>query len=351
MHHFPRQIRTFLAFRRMPMASHPLRSTKRTFAFGEEPHGGAGGIRTHGTVAGPTVFKTVAFDHSATAPGEILSKNIFIDILCIVPKLPLIITAPHAHTTVPLKYRRRMQLSTQKIWQCSDPFTNETCQHPKAAHTLIGTHHRLLGDVNREPTISAAFRESDFYNTSVWRQGQQLSEEEKKELLLRHWMPYAESVVHALHELIEAGYKKILLVDHHNTASDHPLNKKGEYIPSMVISNFGSRRRASLRRKKGLTTMPARAMKLFANELRNHIGLSCEINNVYYGGHIIQWVARHVSENHSGCTLYAVQFEYNLNYIWNPLSGKVDDAAKQKINRGFVRAVDALADFLKLEMR
>jgi hypothetical protein len=30
--------------------------------------GGEGGIRTHGTLAGPTVFKTAAFDHSATSP-------------------------------------------------------------------------------------------------------------------------------------------------------------------------------------------------------------------------------------------------------------------------------------------
>jgi hypothetical protein len=31
-------------------------------------HGGGGGIRTHGTVAGTTVFKTVSFDHSDTPP-------------------------------------------------------------------------------------------------------------------------------------------------------------------------------------------------------------------------------------------------------------------------------------------
>lgn len=30
--------------------------------------GGGGRIRTHGTLAGPTVFKTVAIDHSATPP-------------------------------------------------------------------------------------------------------------------------------------------------------------------------------------------------------------------------------------------------------------------------------------------
>ena len=30
--------------------------------------GGGGGIRTHGALAGPTVFKTGAFDRSATPP-------------------------------------------------------------------------------------------------------------------------------------------------------------------------------------------------------------------------------------------------------------------------------------------
>jgi hypothetical protein len=32
--------------------------------------GGRGGIRTPGTVTSPTVFKTVAIDHSATLPDE-----------------------------------------------------------------------------------------------------------------------------------------------------------------------------------------------------------------------------------------------------------------------------------------
>ncbi len=31
--------------------------------------GGEGGIRTHETLARPTVFKTVAFNHSATSPA------------------------------------------------------------------------------------------------------------------------------------------------------------------------------------------------------------------------------------------------------------------------------------------
>jgi hypothetical protein len=31
--------------------------------------GGRGGIRTHGTIAGTTVFKTVSIDHSDTLPN------------------------------------------------------------------------------------------------------------------------------------------------------------------------------------------------------------------------------------------------------------------------------------------
>ena len=37
-------------------------------------NGGEGGIRTHGTLARSPVFKTGAFDHSATSPKYLISK-------------------------------------------------------------------------------------------------------------------------------------------------------------------------------------------------------------------------------------------------------------------------------------
>ena len=36
--------------------------------------GGEGGIRTHGTRKGSTVFETAAFDHSATSPSQTSPK-------------------------------------------------------------------------------------------------------------------------------------------------------------------------------------------------------------------------------------------------------------------------------------
>jgi hypothetical protein len=38
--------------------------------------GGRGGIRTHGTVAGTTVFKTVSIDHSDTLPRTLVTEVI-----------------------------------------------------------------------------------------------------------------------------------------------------------------------------------------------------------------------------------------------------------------------------------
>jgi hypothetical protein len=50
-----------------------------TFALHQE-NGGGGEIRTHGRVAPTTIFKTVAFNRSATPPGPIIitetKKNI-----------------------------------------------------------------------------------------------------------------------------------------------------------------------------------------------------------------------------------------------------------------------------------
>ena len=43
-----------------------------------KPDGGGSGIRTHETLAGLTVFKTVAIDHSAIPPCDILHRKAFV---------------------------------------------------------------------------------------------------------------------------------------------------------------------------------------------------------------------------------------------------------------------------------
>jgi hypothetical protein len=47
-----------------------LRSNRRANHYPDSPVSGGGGIRTHEAQKGPTVFKTVALDRSATPPGS-----------------------------------------------------------------------------------------------------------------------------------------------------------------------------------------------------------------------------------------------------------------------------------------
>lgn len=42
--------------------------SQATYFNWKKNYGGAGGIRTHGTISGPADFKSAALDHSTTAP-------------------------------------------------------------------------------------------------------------------------------------------------------------------------------------------------------------------------------------------------------------------------------------------
>jgi hypothetical protein len=53
----------------MSPQNHTTKIIKRLFINGLS-HGGWGGIRTHGTLARTPVFKTGAFNHSATHPDS-----------------------------------------------------------------------------------------------------------------------------------------------------------------------------------------------------------------------------------------------------------------------------------------
>ena len=56
------------------LAGERLRPTRPTLHVSNRARsvGGGGGIRTHGTLAGPTVFKTVTLNRSDTPPGTVL---------------------------------------------------------------------------------------------------------------------------------------------------------------------------------------------------------------------------------------------------------------------------------------
>jgi len=268
-----------------------------------------------------------------------------------VAKLPIIISAPHACSTVPKKWRKRMLLSDEQLWHFSDPFTAQTAKNSRAFSVHIAKHHRSLGDLNRVPTPETAFRKRDFHNNNkVWKDGKEPATFEKAELLQKYWFPYYEEIFLKLRKLIDNGAKRILFIDHHNTAFDHPAGKgQREYMPAIVVSNLGSRNVGGRVKSRGDVSIPAAALKFFAKTLHEETGLSAEMNQVYHGGYSIRWVIENAQRINPNVKVYGVQFEYNLGLIHNPLSRKNDLVAMEILHKKVNRAITRLAEYLKCD--
>jgi len=263
-------------------------------------------------------------------------------------KYPIIISAPHAQSTIPKKWRKRIALNDKQIWHFSDPFSNLTVRHSRAFSIHIAKTHRALGDLNRAPTPEIAFRKTDFHRKNkIWREGKEPTNFEKAKLLQKNWFPYYEEIFEKMRKLIAHGAKRILFIDHHNTASDHPAGDGREYMPAIVISNFGSRHRGGRVKSRGDTSMPASAMTFFRRILWEEVGLSAEINQIYHGGYSVRWVMENAKLIDPSVKIYGLQFEYNLGLIHNPLSEKNDLIALKLLKKKVNRAITRLAEHLK----
>ena len=276
--------------------------------------------------------------------------KLFATILPVTKRLPLIVSAPHACSAVPKEWRQRIQLTDEQIWHFSDPFSGKTAYHPRAFSTHIAKYHRVLGDLNRVPTPESAFRKKDFHGGNrVWKEGQEPNNFEKAELLQKYWFPYYENIFEKLRKLIAGGAKRILFVDHHNTSSDHPAGEGREYMPAIVISNFGSRGRGARVHSRGETSLPASALNFFRKALWDETELGSEINQIYHGGYSVKWVMENARAIDPNVKVYGVQFEYNLGLIHNPLSGRNDMVAQEMLQKKVNRAITRLAEYLKCD--
>lgn len=243
-----------------------------------------------------------------------------------------------------------MLLSEEQLWHFSDPFSSLTARHSRAFSVHAAKTHRSLGDLNRLPTPETAFRKYDFHGKNrVWRDGKEPTTLEKTELLQKNWFPYYEEIFEQLRKLIARGAKRILFIDHHNTASDHPAGDGREYMPAIVISNFGSRHRGGRVKSRGETSLPAPALKFFQKILWEETGLGAELNQIYHGGYAIKWVMENAKLIDPSVKIYGLQFEYNLGLIHNPLSKKNDLIALDILRKKTNRAITRLAEYLRCD--
>ena len=263
---------------------------------------------------------------------------------------PIILTAPHACSKITDKsILDRVTLSEYELFKFSDPFTSEFEEFTCASFKHAADAHRLVCDFNRAPTIRDAFHNKDFFGRTVFKPGKEFTEDEKRLHLEKYWWPFHNKIVDSIFKLDEEGHSVILLVDLHNTSGDHPIGTTGRYMPSVVISNLGK----GIGSVEGKTdanasveSIPMKHLSFFQDHVSSKLGVSVEMNTVYKGGYNIIWMKQLRKELNINAKLYAVQIEYNLDYVFNPISKKVDREAMSIMYKSFNDALGELYERL-----
>lgn len=264
---------------------------------------------------------------------------------------PIIISAPHAQSKITdKKFRKRIKLNDYEIWKCSDPFTGSLKEFTCAWHKEIGKTHRLVCDLNRSPD-KKAFHKYDFFKRRVFHLGQEPKETEKEEILKKHWLPYHDNLANKIMQLDKIvsrrkGPKVILVVEYHNTSGDHPLNQKHEYMPSIILSNLGAPQTGEAGKKKHHISMPSKYLSFFKTRISEQLKLNVEINKIFRGGYNTRWISRLHHKLKTKSRIYVVQVEYNLDFIFNPISKKTDRKALQIMQKGLNKALVKLYKYI-----
>jgi len=245
---------------------------------------------------------------------------------------PLIISTPHACTTVNEEIKERLLLTDYQIWKFADPFTEETCFHPKAFFHNIGNIHRLCCDLSLGTPPARPFRTHDYYGAPIYKEGKEFTQEERQHFLNHYIKPFRENIINAISDLVKKGYKKILFVDHHNTAGEHTVGKTGKYMPVITICNGG----------EDILSCPFEFLETFKESFEDKLNLPAEINYVYSMSHTITWLLDAVRPQFPDIDLYGLFLEYNLSFIHNPISKNNDLIAMESIHKAINSGIDAI---------
>jgi len=259
-------------------------------------------------------------------------------------KKAVIISAPHSCENISSAFRNRIALSDFEIWQFSDPFTDKTSNFPKAFSIHLAKNHRILGDLNRDRNAKDIFRKKDFYNRNIWKSGKNLTIIEKKKLLNCFWDSFRNSILESFKKASLQKISEILFIDHHNTAIDHPANFE-EYLPPIVLGNFGEINTGKKISKKKLSATPQIIQKLKKILQKNFPELTIELNKTYSGSSIVRFIRDEIMPKFPNIKINALILEYNLNFIFNPLSQRVDKIALKKITKGFNKSLEDYLNF------
>ena len=251
--------------------------------------------------------------------------------------LPVIFVSPHSYSTVDYGFKERFVLTDYEIWRCSDPYTDKLDEFTCTSFKHTANISRLVCDLNRAPNTNDAFREFDFFGKRVFKDSQEFTTNEKENLLMKYWYPFHQAIVDDIQRLDDGENEVILLIDYHNTAGDHALNGNNDYMTSMILSNLGSEEASE--NNEGIS-IPYKYLMHLRDFISDTLGITVEINRIYRGGYNLYWYTHLKDVLGLKAKIYAIQIEYNLDYVFNPISRTFDKKALQimqsALNEGIV---------------
>jgi len=256
--------------------------------------------------------------------------------------LPLIVGAPHATLHVPRSVKNRLALTSYQVWRMGDPFTSYTSVHPYSIATIHGKVNRILCDVSFGEHNNK-IRDKDFYGNKIFKSGKEFTAKERTQFRKDFAGGYRQRIINAFRRAHELGFKEVLFVDHHNTASEHPVNKSGAYMPSLIVSNGGKRfSGAKSAQNDEKLSCPAEFLHTFKDAFDTRMNFRAEINYIYTMSHTIRWIMKDVAPQFNGMKIYCIFLEYDLNLIHNPITKRNDHLAKAMLRDAINTSLEAV---------
>lgn len=269
--------------------------------------------------------------------------------------LPLITSSPH-HGTSFDKFSERVALTPWQISEFSDQYTGDTGFHPDAIGNFKSQVSRGLGSLN-QPRDFSLFKLKDFHGNTIWKDGQELTQEEKEYCFTTYYDPYHNEIKRLIKTSKQMGFDKVILWDHHDTGDfdertgkrDRILPEEPRTMPKFIISNLGQRNTGKIDPVVGYASCSdsfIQQVQTFMSEEFNLKREETEINTIYKGGHIVQQYGN--PKNDFGNTVVAIQIEYNRGFIMDqatrePYLDKIKEF-NEKFNRVMEKAVSLIID-------
>lgn len=268
--------------------------------------------------------------------------------------LPLVISAPHDAEAVG-EFAERMLLGAILRGEMSDRWTYEVGNHPQAFAVMCSIVSRILGDLNRDETAADVFRDTDFLGNTIWKPGQELSDNEKLGLIERYHRPYyAQLTAHLQHKHTVAGKEsRVLFVDMHDTGDfNHTTGEYDKYVdkekkkrmPPFIISNNGLAHTGQPDPERGgWTTCPPDMLHELRFLIAYNFGIDVsdvEINTDYRGGNIVRKFGG--PEFDAGQDVWAVQIEYHRGYVMDQESREPNIDNIARMNKLFTKIFNDL---------